>query len=94
MPDALVDLLDAHIRPKRDQGSDDPRNGLVLCATHHRAFDAGLFGIKPDTLVVHALDASPTVEELGLTRKDLSHLPRKPHPAALRWASERRYKKQ
>jgi len=36
-------LLDAaHLRPKKEHGSDDPRNGLVLCASHHRALDAGL----------------------------------------------------
>lgn len=32
---AVPELLDAaHIKPKKDNGSDDPRNGLVLCATH------------------------------------------------------------
>jgi hypothetical protein len=51
---ALPEVLEtAHVRPKEHDGSDDPRNGLVLCATHHRAFDAGLFAIEPDTLVVH-----------------------------------------
>jgi predicted restriction endonuclease len=44
-------LLDAaHVRAYRDKGSDDPRNGLVLCATHHRAFDKKLFAIDPSTL--------------------------------------------
>ena len=90
----VADLLDAaHIRPKRDQGSDDPRNGLVLCATHHRAFDAGLFGVRPKTLEVLALHSLPTVEQLGLTRENLAHLARKPHSEALAWAREQHSKK-
>lgn len=35
----------AHIVPRGRSGSDDARNGLQLCQTHHWAFDAGLFGI-------------------------------------------------
>jgi hypothetical protein len=39
----VIALLEAaHIRPKKAKGSDDPRNGLVFCPTHHRAFDHGL----------------------------------------------------
>ena len=34
-----------HIRGKAHKGSDDWRNGLALCATHHDAFDAHLFAI-------------------------------------------------
>src|SRR6266542_3841531 len=34
------EVLDAvHLAEKRIKGSDDAANGLVLCATHHRAFD-------------------------------------------------------
>src|SRR5262249_46712978 len=41
------EVLDAvHIAEKHARGSDDPANGLVLCATHHRAFDRGLFCIN------------------------------------------------
>jgi putative restriction endonuclease len=33
---AVTDLLQAaHLRGKAERGSDDPRNGLVLCALHH-----------------------------------------------------------
>jgi hypothetical protein len=42
----------AHVCGKADKGSDDWRNGLPLCATHHAAFDADLFAIHPDTLEV------------------------------------------
>jgi hypothetical protein len=43
-------LKAAHIRGKAHRGSDDWRNGLVLCATHHDAYDSFLFGIEPSTL--------------------------------------------
>jgi putative restriction endonuclease len=78
-------LLDAaHIRDKRFNGSDDPRNGLVLCALHHRALDRGLFGIRSD-LSLHALPQGPALIQLGVTRSDLLHLPRAPHTKALDW---------
>ena len=35
-------LAAAHIRPKDNQGSDDWRNGIILCANHHLAFDNNL----------------------------------------------------
>ena len=39
--DKRLAVLDAaHIVAVADGGSDDSSNGLVLCATHHRAFDA------------------------------------------------------
>lgn len=48
--DIQMDLLDAaHIVPVgAPLGSDDTRNGLALCTLHHKAYDAGLLGIKPD----------------------------------------------
>lgn len=43
-------VLDAaHLCEVKHQGSDDCRNGLVLCALHHRAFDAQLIGIHRNT---------------------------------------------
>jgi predicted restriction endonuclease len=30
-----------HLKPYGKRGSNDPRNGLVLCRTHHRAFELG-----------------------------------------------------
>jgi putative restriction endonuclease len=79
-------LLDAaHLRGKSDSGSDDPRNGLVLCATHHRAFDADLFAIEPSTLQLRFLANGPSADELHIGRKDIKHLKRKPHPEAVAW---------
>lgn len=84
-----LEVLDAaHLRPKNKNGSDDPRNGLVLCATHHRAFDAGLFSIHPETLAIHTRPHGPDHEALRITYPDLSHLPKKPHVDALKWAWE------
>jgi putative restriction endonuclease len=79
-------LLDAaHLRPKRKSGSDDPRNGLVLCASHHRALDAGLFGIEPHTLRIHVTESGPDADSLRMDYPTLDHLPKKPHSEALRW---------
>jgi hypothetical protein len=59
---AVAEMLDAaHICPKLAEGSDDPRNGLVLCANHHRAFDAELFAIDPASAADIASQAMPTV---------------------------------
>jgi hypothetical protein len=48
----LVEATAAHIVPKRKSGTDDPRNGLALCRTHHWAFDAGLFSVSDNFGVV------------------------------------------
>jgi putative restriction endonuclease len=78
-------LLDAaHIRSKLADGSDDPRNGLVLCANHHRAFDAGLFAIDP-TLEIRCLPDGPDRAALGLTLESIAHLSQPPHIDALSW---------
>jgi putative restriction endonuclease len=77
-------LLDAaHLRPKRERGSDDPRNGLVLCASHHRALDAGLFAIEPNSLRIHYAASGPNAGSLRTDRSTLEHLPKKPHPEAM-----------
>lgn len=76
-----VDLIDAaHLCPVGSGGSDDPRNGLPLCANHHRAFDRNLLRIDPKTTAVS------TEVDLGVTVKDLSHLRAQPHPTALAYA--------
>jgi hypothetical protein len=74
---------------KRDRGSDDPRNGLVLCALHHRAFDAELFGIEPQSLAIRYRDEGPSATELRITKSDLGALRLKPHQEAIaaRWRS-------
>lgn len=84
---SIPELLQAaHIVSKKSNGSDDPRNGLVLCGNHHLAFDKGLFGINPDTTEI-VIDSKYSADTLGISRTDLNHLNNLPHIDALkrRW---------
>ena len=81
----------AHIRPWIEQGSDHPGNGLLLCALHHRAYDAGLWAIEPDTLEVMPWHTGPALNELLISRKSLAHLPVRPMGEALQYAWARRW---
>jgi hypothetical protein len=79
-----VDLLvAAHICPKSAKGSDDWRNGAVLCGTHHTAFDLGLFGFDPMSFRV-ILKSGCDSTGLGITTQHFSGAA-KPHPDALRY---------
>ena len=78
-------LQAAHICSKSEQGSDDPRNGIVLCANHHQAFDKFLFAIEPSTLAVVTKSSGPSASDLMITRNNISHLAKRPHQAALEW---------
>ena len=81
-------LLDAaHIVPKEKGGTDDPRNGLVLCALHHRAFDAKFIAIAPADTKVHIMKIGLDRAKLNITRANLKHLVAEPHVDALamRW---------
>lgn len=81
------ELLEAvHIRDRSKEGSNDPRNGMVLCRNHHKAFDDGLFGVDPDTLEIYLPDSGPTSEKLGITRSHLAPKKNRPHREALQWA--------
>jgi hypothetical protein len=83
----VLELLDAaHLCPKHEHGTDDPRNGLIFCPTHHRAFDAGLFAIEPETTRIIVLGDSDEASRLQLAYQSLDHLRNRPHPDALRWA--------
>jgi putative restriction endonuclease len=74
----------AHLCGKAAKGSDDWRNGLPLCATHHLAFDAGLFVIHPDTLEI-VLAPGIDAETLGIQGKTLATMRARPHVDALCW---------
>ena len=43
-----VDLDAAHIRWRAQCGPNCTSNGLALCTLHHKAFDRGALGLKPD----------------------------------------------
>jgi len=79
----------AHFRGRGQEGSNDPRNGIVLCRNHHKAFDDGLFAIRPDTLEVYLKESGPSAEELGITRPQLEPERETPHQEALQWAWDR-----
>jgi putative restriction endonuclease len=83
---SVTDLLDAaHLVSKSEHGSDDPRNGIPLCALHHRAFDSNLFSIDPSTLAVVTRKKGPSMAELGITKHEISHLPVFPPREALNY---------
>jgi len=73
--DQLALLDAAHIVPWREGGTDDPRNGIVFCALHHRAFDAGLFSVEPTTLAImtrpDVLGLAPVVFDVSVVRPSL-----------------------
>lgn len=84
------ELLEAaHIVTDEENGSNDPRNGLVLCRNHHVALDRGLLAIHPENLEIYFRREGPSKEMLGAPRNDLRHLRRRPHLDALRWRWQR-----
>lgn len=86
----VPELLNAaHICDKRNQGADDPRNGLVLCVNHHAAFDALLFGIEPKSLDIAIRPNGPSLKMLGVKLDRLRVVRNKPADEALHWAWER-----
>ncbi|MFE7209320.1 HNH endonuclease [Streptomyces sp. NPDC057611] len=74
----------AHLRGDADGGSSDARNGLPMNAALHRAFDAHLFAINPDTLTAEARQDGPSLVHMGILHPKLT-LDRLPHSDALRW---------
>ena len=67
------------------RSEDDPRNGLVLYASHHRVFDAGLFTIEPNSLRIRYSASGPDADSLSMNHSTLELLPRKPHKEAIEW---------
>jgi hypothetical protein len=91
----LVEATAAHIVPKRKSGTDDPRNGLALCRTHHWAFDTGIFTLSDGYEVL----LSPAVQQAVTRNFGLLDLGGKPfllpgnevlwpHPEAVAWHRE------
>jgi hypothetical protein len=77
-------LTAAHICGKSDKGSDDWRNGIPLCATHHAAFDAHLFSIDPNGKKICYLTGI-TPEAIGVVEDVLTTVKNCPHEKALQW---------
>lgn len=74
----------AHIVAWAAGGRDVPENGLVLCCLHHRALDAGMIRIDPDTLLLHPRKGSFLID-LFVEETDLIRLTPRPRIDALRW---------
>jgi len=83
----VVEMLDgAHVVPVADGGSDDPRNGLLLSASHHRAFDKHLWSINPTTLEIETSSKGPSLVDMKIEVPSVHHLATAnvlPHPDAL-----------
>jgi hypothetical protein len=91
---SIADVLDgAHIRGVAEDGSDDIRNGLLLCANVHRAFDAHLFAIHPETLEITDRTDGELLKELHIDANALIHIRdgggHVPHRDALDWRWEK-----
>jgi hypothetical protein len=78
----------AHLAGDAERGASDPRNGLPFCSNHHAAFDRGLVAISPANTRVYVNGYSAS--ELGITTRDLSHLPAEPAAEALQYRWDRR----
>lgn len=71
----------AHIIPKGSKGTDDLRNGLPMCANHHKLFDSNYFAFdeKANIIMRKGIEAG----KLGITKSDLKHIKSSPHTEAL-----------
>jgi putative restriction endonuclease len=82
--------------PKKQNGTDDPRNGLTLCRAHHWAFDSGLFTLASDyTIVLSPMVRRAESRKFELQSLEGTHIqvPNRevilPHPKAIEWHCER-----
>ncbi len=81
---SVVEMLDgAHVIPVDKGGSDDPRNGLLLSASLHRALDANLWAINPKTLELETRKHGPSLTRMKIVVNSLGGTPVLPHPEAL-----------
>lgn len=96
----LAEVTAAHIIPKHKNGSDDPRNGLALCRTHHWAFDNGIFTLTHN----HEVLLSPLATQADSKNFTLLEMQNKPvllpdnetihpHPEAINWHQQNIWRK-
>jgi hypothetical protein len=84
----VLEMLEAaHLKPDAAGGTSDPRNALLMSISLHRALDANLFAINPDTYEVETRPKGPTITDLQIKHPRLD-LPKYPHDDALRWRYE------
>lgn len=83
---SVPDLLDAaHLKPSALLGTDDERNGLVLCKVHHVALDRRFIAINPETLCIEPLKPQYSLDELKIEHTSILQLREKPATEALAW---------
>lgn len=78
----------AHVIPVAQGGSDDVGNSILLHAGLHRAFDAYLWTIHPDSLDVVVRPQGPTATDMRIDRHALRQTAA-PHVQALAWRYRR-----
>ena len=80
----VIQVLDAaHIIPVANKGTESVENGLLLTASAHRSFDAGLWAINPDTLKLETQPDGPDLQRLKITKLDLRSMDSKLNREAL-----------
>ena len=97
-PNGGTELEAAHIVPRNLKGTDDVRNALALCRSHHWAFDRGLYGIDPRTHRIIVANESKAIPQNGTLRELDGRRIRQakpaelaPHSDALTWHVEHMY---
>jgi putative restriction endonuclease len=86
-------LSAAHIKPRNLGGTNDERNGLILCHNHHDAFDDFLFCVNPETMKIVYWPKGHSMTELKIEMDQLAPKRNMPHTAALQWRYEEFLKK-
>ena len=89
-PKPLYEVEAAHIKPVKDGGPDDIRNGILLSRSFHWAFDQGLFTVDKNFKVLISPKAPPeTKEKIEEYKGRKILLPKDkslaPHQDALNW---------
>lgn len=99
-----VEACAAHIVPVEENGSDDVRNALSLCHTHHWAFDLGVWSVAED-LAILVIDPPADAESQGVvdvaalrpfagrTLRRPTDPTRVPHHDALAWHRRWRFER-
>ena len=69
----VTEMLDAaHIIPVANGGTEHPQNGLLLSASVHRALDAGLWAINPNSMKIETKGAGPDIKKMKIEILDLA----------------------
>lgn len=85
----VVEMLDgAHVIPVDKNGSDDPRNGLLLSASLHRALDANLWAVHPKTFAIETRVKGPSLSKMKIPISSWQCALATPHTEALEFRYE------